>query len=116
MGAAVACYGAPISQKHRLLANKISVRNTFLEDAFVESEDASPRALSVGASPRSPCLFSLGSRQHNAKDPGACSICQVHHRHLLDATKPPCKYGIECTRCHMPHTEQGWRPARRNRC
>jgi len=98
--------GAPGSSSDRMRSAGVVENNTFLD---VLGARASARCLSDGDEPVGPTLFSRGSRQHSN---GTCVVCEVHHRHLMDRTKPECKHGVDCVRCHLPHTELSFRPER----
>jgi len=107
---AVACLGSPLLAIDRIHALwDHGCRQHILDEARSVRQ---PRSLSQGCGARSPSWFSQGTRTHDKANPHACNICQVHHRHLLDGTKPACDHGADCSRCHMPHHEQGWRPRR----
>merc|ERR1711957_631794 len=53
-----------------------------------------------------PNIESHGTTRHDEENPRGCRICWVHHRHIIRPHRSrPCENGVECWKCHAPHTE-----------
>lgn len=69
-------------------------------------EERRPRSRTLSFSPsRKPdlradfCPWSLGTRDHDPRQPQLCDVCRDYHRHGT------CKVGVGCSKCHAPHPE-----------
>lgn len=98
---AVTCRGAPPVSWDGARQCGAVVRNTFFDDGRFGDASSLRRCRSVGDLPG----INVGSLRHSDVQPDQCAVCLVHHRHLLDPSKPKCRLGHECMRCHMPHRE-----------
>ena len=96
----VACRGAPVWASDAAASRQqLRMRNTFLCEAPPGTQR---RSSSVGDQPNS----SVGSLRHREDEPGLCTICPMHHRHLLGAGSPPCRHGHRCVLgCNFSHRD-----------
>merc|ERR1712232_408555 len=88
---------------------EVIVARTFFDEP---SKFVPPRSRSADNAPSANSCWSVGTISHDENNPGACEICPIHHRYLLDETSPgaqtatPCPLGAACTKCHERHPEQ----------
>jgi hypothetical protein len=98
--AGVVCRGSLARSSDLVAAAGVEVRRGFFE----EKRGLVPqRSLSEGDLPKSPLWFSQGSLHHREGQPERCRVCVEHKRHTAHPCAPPCRYGVRCSRCHMPH-------------